>query len=47
MRGQAYDLDRVRRRRGMTLAIQEIMTPAIGALFIIIFAAVFIHRKPK
>jgi len=31
----------------MTLAIHEIMTPAIGALFIISIAAVFIHRKRK
>jgi len=47
MRAMAYDLDRVRHRRGMTLAIHGLMTPAIGAVFIIIFAAVSIHRKRK
>jgi hypothetical protein len=31
----------------MTLAIHELMTPAIAAVFIIIFAAVFIHRNRK
>jgi hypothetical protein len=29
------------------LANHEIMAPAIGAVFIINFAAVFIHRKRK
>jgi hypothetical protein len=43
----ACDLDRVRHRRGLTLATHEIMTPAIAAVFIFIFAAVFIRRKRK